>query len=124
MSKYFNKKVVFDGQEFDSKKELRRYKELLLLKKAGEIESLQTQVKFVLIPAQYDISTEVYKKGARKGKPKPGKLLEKECAYYADFVYFERGKMVVEDVKGKKTEVYKIKRKLMLHTYGIKIREV
>ena len=109
---------------FDSKKELCRYKELLLLKEAGEIQNLQTQVKFVLIPTQRDTSTEVYKKGVNKGKLKPGKVIEKECCYIADFVYSENGKMIVEDTKGVKTKEYIIKRKLMLYTYGIRIKEI
>lgn len=123
-SKYSNKKSVYNGITFDSKKELRRYKELLLLKEAGTIQNLQTQVKFVLIPTQRENSSEMYKKGANKGKLKPGKVIEKECCYIADFVYTEKGSLVVEDTKGVKTKDYIIKRKLMLHTYGIRIREV
>ena len=123
-SKYSNKKMTFDGMTFDSKKELRRYKELLLLKEAGAIENLQTQVKFVLIPTQRESSTEVYKKGPNKGKLKPGKVIEKECAYIADFVYKEKGSLVVEDTKGVKTKEYIIKRKLMLHYYGIRVKEI
>ena len=123
-SKYSNKKSIYNGMTFDSKKELCRYKELLLLKEAGEIQNLQTQVKFVLIPTQRDTSTEVYKKGVNKGKLKPGKVIEKECCYIADFVYSENGKMIVEDTKGVKTKEYIIKRKLMLYTYGIRIKEI
>lgn len=123
-SKYSNKKMTFDGMTFDSKKELKRYKELLLMQEAEAIENLQTQVKFVLIPTQRESSTEVYKKGANKGKLKPGKVIEKECAYIADFVYKEKGTLVVEDTKGVKTKEYIIKRKLMLHYYGIRIKEI
>lgn len=54
MSKYNSKKTVVDGQKFDSKKEARRYQELLLLEKAGAIKNLSRQVKFVLIPSQRD----------------------------------------------------------------------
>ena len=123
-SKYSNKKSIFNGMTFDSKKELRRYKELLLLKEAGTIQNLQTQVKFVLIPTQREASSEVYKKGPNAGKLKPGKVIEKECAYIADFVYSENGKMIVEDTKGFKTKEYIIKRKLMLYNYGIRVKEI
>lgn len=90
----------------------------------GIIKDLQTQVKYVLIPAQRADSHEYYKRGQHKGEKKPGKVIETECAYYADFVYERNGAQIVEDVKGVKTEVYKIKRKLMLERYGIRIQEV
>lgn len=109
MSKYNSKKTVVGGQKFDSKKEARRYQELLLLEKAGEIKNLSRQVKFVLIPSQRDES---------------GKLIERECSYKADFTYEEGIKTVVEDVKGYRTKEYIIKRKLLLYQYGIRIREV
>lgn len=115
-SKYKSRKVTRNGITFDSAKEARRYGELLLLEKAGAIAKLQTQVKFVLIPAQYE--TEYTKTGKEKQK-----CVERECAYIADFVYYENGKMVVEDTKGFKTKDYIIKRKLMLYN-GIKVREV
>jgi hypothetical protein len=108
MSKYGNHKVTCDGKTFDSLKEYRRYCELRLLEKAGEITDLQTQVKFVLIPSQ-KVS---------------GKLVERECSYLADFAYVQDGKKVVEDTKGFKTKDYIIKRKLMLWVHGIRIREV
>lgn len=123
-SKYGNRKVSSNGAVFDSRREARRYDELLLLIRAGVITDLRRQVKFILIPAQRDKSDAVYAKGPNKGKNKPGKLLEKECAYIADFVYRQGGELVVEDSKGFRTEVYKIKRKLMLYIYGIRIREV
>lgn len=119
MSKYNNRKVRRDGLTFDSKKEHKRYNELLLLEQAGEIRNLRRQVKFVLIPTQREPS-----KIGTRGGVKKGKLLERECAYIADFVYTENGKMVVEDTKGIRTKDYIIKRKLMLRVYGIRIREV
>lgn len=107
-SKYRNKKVVVNGITFDSKKEARRYTELLLLERAGAIQELRRQVKFELIPSQrYD-----------------GKVVERPCAYVADFVYRENGNLIVEDTKGLKTRDYIIKRKLMLYLCGIRIREV
>lgn len=123
MKKYHNKKIKVDGIIFDSKKEAVRYKELKILEKAGIIHDVQRQVKYVLIPAQYEPTSSVYVKGNNKGKPKKGKLIERECAYYADFVYIENGETVVEDTKGVKTPEYIIKRKLMLYVHNIKIKE-
>lgn len=124
MSKYHNRKYYIDGIVFASRKEGRRYCELKALQAAGIIHDLQLQVKFVLIPAQREECNEIYKSGSRKGKPKLGKIIEHECAYYADFVYYENGEKIVEDAKGMRTEVYRIKRKLLLYTHGIKIKEV
>lgn len=117
--KYGNRKVTRDGITFDSVKESRRYCELSLLEKAGKVTDLQRQVKFVLIPAQYEPDTIGVRGGVRRGK-----LIEREVCYVADFVYAEDGKTVVEDTKGFKTKDYIIKRKLMLHVHGIRIREV
>ena len=124
MQKYRNKKYEYDGIIFDSRKEGRRYAELKVMQKAGIIHDLQLQVKFVLIPSQREESTEVYKTGKRKGEPKAGKLIETECSYIADFVYYENGKMIVEDVKGFRTKEYVLKRKMMLYFHGIRIKEV
>ena len=126
MNKYHNKKITAGGITFDSKREYNRFRELLLLEKAGEISNLRRQVKFVLIPAQYEKTPERYTKGERKGELKKGKLLERECAYLADFVYINNAdnKKIVEDTKGVKTKDYIIKRKLMLARYGIRIKEV
>ena len=126
--KYNNKKIIVDGIKFDSKKEAKRYKELKTLERAGIIQDLQRQVKYVLIPAQYEPSGEIYTKGKEKGKPKKGKLIERECAYYADFVYTKNGKTVVEDVKGYRDgqayNLFTIKRKLMLYVHGIIVKEL
>lgn len=110
-NKYHSKKVVVDGITFDSKKEARRWSELLLLQRAGEINGLERQKKYILIPSQ-KIN---------------GKCVERECAYIADFVYNTKdGKTIVEDTKSKATQtpVYIVKRKLMLQVYGIQIKEV
>ena len=121
-NKYHSKKVTVDGIQFDSRKEAKRHSELHLLEKAGAITDLQRQVKFVLIPAQYEVFERYGKKGQRL---KDGqKCIEKECAYIADFVYQEGGKTVVEDTKGFRTKDYIIKRKLMLYIHKIKIKEV
>lgn len=122
-NKYHARKCVLNGIEFDSRKEAQRYSELILLQRAKEITNLQRQVKFVLIPAQY----EVYERYGKNGKElKPGKrLIEKECSYVADFVYVDKdGKLVVDDAKGMKTKDYIIKRKLMLFIHGIRVKEV
>lgn len=123
-SKYGNRKTVVNGIEFDSQKEARRYQELRLLERIGKISNLRLQVKYVLIPTQRAASFEVYKSGPQKGHRKPGKVLENECAYIADFVYTQDGSEVVEDAKGMRTAVYRIKRKLMLERYGIQIKEI
>ena len=120
-SKYHSKKITRDGETFDSIKEYRRWCELKLLEKAGKIICLERQVKFVLVPAQYE-----RKWDEKKGEYVKGKCIERECAYYADFVYMdaETGRQTVEDTKGFKTTEYVIKRKLMLYLHNIKIQEV
>ena len=87
----------------------------------GLISDLRLQVKYVLIPTQREPDSV----GVKGGKVK-GKLIERECAYYADFTYIDKrtGETVVEDVKGVRTPEYKLKRKLMLYVHGIKIKEV
>ena len=126
--KYHNKKIVIDGLKFDSKKEALRYKELNTIERAGIIYSLQRQVKYVLVPAQYERTDEVYITGKDKGKSKKGRLIERECAYYADFVYMQNGNTIVEDVKGYRDgqayNLFVIKRKLMLYVHGIIIKEL
>ena len=123
-NKYGARKITApDGQKFDSVKEYHRWGCLKLLERAGQISDLKRQVKYELIPTQREESTEVYKAGPQKGLPKPGALLEKPCTYVADFTYIENGQLVVEDVKGMKTDAYKIKKKLMLWVHGISIRE-
>lgn len=92
-----------------SQKEHERANELKLMQRAGLISNLREQVKFVLIPTQRDPQ---------------GNLLEKECSYYADFVYDKDGVTVVEDTKGFRTKEYRLKRKLMLHVHGISIKEI
>jgi hypothetical protein len=124
-SKYHNIKTkTSDGIEHDSMTEARRWSELKLLERANEIKDLQRQVKYVLIPAQYESYERYSKKGERL---KDGvRLVERECAYIADFVYTDNrtGKIVVEDTKGVRTKDYIIKRKLLLYVHHIKIKEV
>lgn len=106
---------------FDSKKEYRRFVELRYLEQCGKIRDLRRQVKFVLIPAQREPDTVGKRGGIIKGR-----LIERECAYIADFVYYdtEQEQTIVEDTKGIKTPEYIIKRKLMLYVHGIRIQEV
>lgn len=119
--KYHNKKVVYNGIKFDSKKEAHRYCELQLLAKAGEITDLQRQVEYELIPKQVEHYT-VVKNGKNIEK---SRLIERPIKYIADFVYRQKnGDLVVEDTKGIKTKDYIIKRKLMLYFYGIRIKEI
>lgn len=125
MNKYGARKVKTpDGNVFDSRKEYNRWCELKILEKAERIAGLKRQVKFELVPAQRLASTETYKAGPQKGMPKPGAVIEMAVTYVADFCYWKDGNYVVEDVKGYKTEAYKIKRKLMLWVHGIKIVEI
>ena len=125
MNKYRNQEVVtFDGIKHASRKEADRWCELKLLERSGKISELKRQVKFTLIPAQY----EVYERYSKSGKRlKDGqRCIEKACEYIADFVYrnAQSNEIVVEDTKGFRTEKYIIKRKLMLYIHHIRIREV
>ena len=103
VSKYRNKKTEANGIMFDSKKEASYYLYLKSLLDAGVIKDLHLQVPFVLIE-----------------KSQYGRVIK----YVADFVYEQDGQMIVVDVKGVKTDVYKLKKRLMAEKYGIKIREV
>ena len=123
-TKYNASKCVVDGITFDSRKEAKRYCELKLLEKENVIRDLRLQVEFELLPNQY--ATE--KRYGKNGKPLKDKkvLLERRVVYRADFVYIlnETNETVVEDVKGIRLDTYKIKKKLMLYRYGVRIKEV
>lgn len=102
MNKFHARKTVVDGVTFASAKESRRYSELKLLERAGQIQGLELQPKFDL---------------AVNG--------QKVCAYHGDFRYQEQGRgVVVEDVKGVRTPAYVIKAKLFKAIYGFGITEV
>lgn len=103
-NKYNNKKIEYKGIKFDSIKEKNRYMELSFLEAAGQIRELKLQPRFML---------------QEKFRDENGKL-HREIAYIADFSYFndECDKLIVEDVKGFKTDVFKIKEKLFLYKYG------
>lgn len=104
MNKYRNKKVTVNGIKFDSIKESRRYFDLTMLERAGEISQLELQPKYYL---------------SINGV--------KVCSYTADFKYRDKsGALVVEDVKSPataKNPVYRLKKKLMFAIYGIEIQE-
>lgn len=119
-NKYGSNKTSYDGKQFDSKREAKRYSELQILEKAGAISDLRTQVKFVLIPAQREPDTVGVRGGVKKGK-----VIEREIDYIADFVYKNSsGDTVVEDTKGFRTKDYVLKRKMMLFFHGIRIVEI
>jgi len=99
-NKFGAEKTKVDGVKFDSKAESKRYSELKMLEKAGVISNLELQPKFLIIP----------------GVVWNGKKL-RERYYIADFKYTEDSRTVVEDTKGFKTELYKLKRSLFLSKY-------
>lgn len=107
-SKYHARKTVVDGITFDSRREAKRYGELKLLERAGAIKGLRRQVRYELIPA-FDV-------GGKHYRP---------TSYVADFVYTdcETGGEVVEDCKGYRTDVYRLKAKLFAHKFGVVILE-
>ena len=113
-SKYKNRKVIIDGHAFDSKKEGKRYIDLKLLQRAGQIKDLRMQVSFELM-AGVKFENEKRKKPAMR--------------YVADFVYTDvkTGLQVVEDVKSamtRKLPAYRQKKHLMMSVHGIEIREI
>ena len=99
--KYNAKSIEIDGFKFASKKEAKRYLELKTLEKAGKIKDLKLQPVFLL----------------QEGFYYQGEAI-RQITYRADFEYVnEKGERVVEDVKGFKTDVYKLKKKLFLKKY-------
>lgn len=123
-SKFRNTKVEGpNGMKFDSKKELKRYNELVLLERAGEISSLRRQVTFTLLNAAYEEVPVQLKTKIRFKRV----CLFRETTYIADFVYYKDGEEVVEDVKASprfQDPVYKLKKKLMYMVHNVKIKEI
>lgn len=109
MNKYHNKKVIVNGYKFDSKKEANYYNQLKLLQRAGLIRDLELQKTFILQPSF-----------------KLNNKTRRNITYKADFTYFsiEDNKIHVIDVKGFKTDVYNIKKKMFEYKYGIEIEEI
>lgn len=100
-NKYQAEKAFLNGIKFDSKKECNYYAELLLLKKAGEVVKIELQPKFELQPR--------FEHDGKKEKP---------IIYRADFkVTYADGHIEIVDTKGFKTDVYGIKRKMLLYRY-------
>lgn len=100
-NKYGNKTTCLDGYLFASKREANRYCELKLLEKIKLISGLTLQPVFLLQP---------------KFRDSTGKMV-RAIKYIADFQYVENGKVVVEDVKGFKTAMYRLKEKMFLSKY-------
>jgi hypothetical protein len=99
-SKFNNIRVVIDNITFDSRAEARRYEVLAMLQRTGNIESLKIHVTYpITINGQ------------------------KICSYEADFVYYckDSGKVIIEDVKGVETPIFKLKKKLMKAVLGFEI---
>lgn len=107
-SKYHAKKTVVDGITFDSRREAYRYLVLKNMEEEGAIEDLRRQVRYELVPA-FDVDGRHYR----------------PVFYVADFVYIDKetGEEVVEDVKGMRTDVYRLKSKLFARRYGKVIKE-
>jgi hypothetical protein len=98
MSKYNAKRTG----KYASRGEANRALQLRIMERQGLISDLREQVKYELLPKQAG---------------------ERSASYIADFVYIQNGQTVVEDYKGVKTDVYILKRKMMLYFHGIKIKE-
>jgi hypothetical protein len=101
-SKYNARREVVDGHQFDSRREAARYRELKLLLAAGEIADLIIHPRYPLVVNDYD------------------------CGYYeADFAYtvLPGGERIVEDVKGVRTALYRLKKKLVYAIHQITILE-
>lgn len=112
-NKYNNKKIIRNNEKFDSRKEYTVWLKLKRLEEMGEIRELQRQVPFILIPTQYGFD--------ETGKKR---VVERECKYIADFTYVDAktNQLVVVDSKGVETDVFKIKKKLLLWLYNINIK--
>lgn len=99
-SKYRNIPTELDGIRFASKREATRYKDLKARERFGLIQDLKLQVLYPLTV-----------NGQKVGN------------YRSDFDYTEDGQKIVEDCKGCKTPMYRLKKKLMRAIYNIEIRE-
>lgn len=108
-SKYKNKKVIYDGIEFDSQKEGNYYLKYKTMQDLGIIKDLKIQPVYELQPS-FKLNGKTYKK----------------ITYRADFSYVsvEDNKIHIIDVKGFKTDIYKLKKKLMAYKYKLEIEEV
>lgn len=125
VNKYRNKKVSFQGEDFDSKRELQRFLVLKDAESKGVIQNLQKQVKFELIPKiEEDVVIHLKTKDKIQRK-----TIQQPITYRADFVYEKDGTMVVEDVKASASmraldKVFLLKEKLFMYRYGYAIKRV
>jgi hypothetical protein len=103
ISKKSKAERTVDGHLFMSKRESERYKVLKDLENKGDIKDLQIQPKFILQLSFTDAMGEKHR----------------EIAYIADFRYYDTKtkKDIVEDTKGYRTDIYKLKKKLFLYSY-------
>lgn len=109
-SKYGAVPTVVDNIRFHSAKEARRYSELKLLEKAGEITGL-------LLQPRYGLWIKPFVGTGSSERVSAGN-------YVGDFQYYERsGELVVEDVKGVKTPAYRLKKRIVEALYGFQITE-
>lgn len=108
-NKYHNTKVEYKGIKFDSVKEMKHYQLLEYRQKMGEIKDLKLQVPFELIPT-YKINNKTIRK----------------TVYIADFTYVSviDNQIHIEDTKGFKTDVYRLKKKMFEYKYKIEIEEI
>lgn len=108
-NKYKNKKVIYDGIKFDSKREMAYYIKLKMLEEKGKIKDLELQKTYELQPS-FKVNGKTYRK----------------IIYKCDFSYItiEDDKLHIVDTKGFRTEVYKLKRKMFAYKYGIEIEEI
>lgn len=99
MNKYRAKPTIVDGIRFASKAEARRYETLKMELAHGLIKNLELQPKYPIVINGLKV-----------------------CTYIADFKYqMLNGRMIVEDVKGMQTPIFKIKSRLLQAVYGIEI---
>ena len=107
LAKYGNTKVKNEAGTFDSKAEYARWQDLQLLEKAGKIHELNRQVRYPLHACSVQDGEAV-----------------KVGDYVADFVYTDDEGLVVEDVKGHRTQLYAWKARHFKAEYGFAITEV
>ena len=108
--KYNAKPVEINGIRFDSTAEAMRYRELLLMEQAGEIWNLKVHPRYLILDG--------FDHDAQHERP---------IFYEADFSYFDKHDKctIVQDVKGMRTALYRLKRKMFLAKYPqIKFLEV
>jgi len=126
-SKYGAKRVTVDGFNFDSKREAARYRELDLRQRAGDIRRLRLQPHYTLfVPVLHQLALRDVNAVAATTERRA------VCEYVADFEYEESDRgyggvswaLVIEDAKGVRTDIYKLKRRMFESQYDIQIKEI